>query len=170
MRARCGAGPCEHAAAAAAIAEGERHSVGPRLVLHQALQELAAGQRDAGIATMKRAAEAGDERAMANYALLTGEIAWARRATVTAPMLVTGWRALGKLALAAHPDEAREAFAHALVLEPGSCANRYNLALADLALDRAADALPLLDACATDGPLRAPIGTALREAHRRLGR
>ena len=158
----------DHAGAQAAIAEGQQHASGPRLILHQALAELAAGDRVAGIATMRRAAEAGDERAMANYALLANDVAWARQATVAAPRLVTGWRALGKLTLAQHPDEARAAFDRALALEPGSCTNRYNLALADLALDRAGEALALLDACAGDAQLGAQVRGAIAEAHRRL--
>ncbi len=160
----------EPEASEAAIAEGLKHSSAPRLLLHEALAQLQRGEREAGIATMRRAAEAGEPTAMANLSLLVTDLTWARKATATAPMSVHVWRTLGKLALPTRPDEAREAFRRALALEPESCTNRYNLALAELAMDQPAVALPLLEACVHDVSLGDKVGAALDDAHRRLPR
>jgi Flp pilus assembly protein TadD len=107
---------------------------------------------------------------MANLALLVADLTWARKASATAPMSVHVWRTLGKLALPTRPDEAREAFRRALALEPESCTNRYNLALAELAMARPAAALPLLEPCVHDAALGDKVRSALDDAHRRLPR
>ncbi len=71
-------------------------------------------------------------------------------------MYPNGHRVLGKVLLAAHrPDEALAAWQRAYALEPGNLANRFNLALALLALHRAADARAHLEACLAD-PALAP--------------
>ena len=67
---------------------------------------------------MRRAAEAGEYRAMANLALLLHDdgkldeaLTWARRSVQRAPLYASGQRARGKIALAANrADEALAAF------------------------------------------------------------
>ncbi len=140
-------------AALAALEEGLARSNAPRLVMRKANMQLARGERGAGVATMRAAAEAGEPIAMANLALLLEEdgeraeaLEWARRADGI-PSAHTH-RVHGKIALAAGlPVEAITAFEDAHALEPTG-ENQYNLALALIASRRPNEALPLLMKCA----------------------
>jgi protein O-mannosyl-transferase len=145
-----------------AIAIGLEHSTSPRLQLHRALQLLRHGQREAGREQMRQAAEAGEAVAMTNLALLLYEdhdepaaLAWARKAVATKPYYAHGHRILGKIALMGYPEEARGAFARAHELQPSNLSNRYNLAIALVALRRYQEALPHLHACERDPTLAA---------------
>ncbi len=150
--------------AEAAVETGLTHTRSARLVMHEGLIVLKTGDRARGLALMRDAASGGDPRAMANLAVfllddgnLDDALAWARRATVASPTYVNGFRILGKVALAAgRLDEALAAFTHAYAWEPDQRANRFNLALALIALHRAAEARPHLEACATDLRFSAP--------------
>lgn len=141
-----------------AVMRGMHHASSKRLVLREALIILEHGDGKQGHALMKRAAEAGEERAMANYAVLllkdgnTAEaLIWARKATEVAPQYVNGQRIRGKVALAAGlAPEALAAFDSALALEPQNPVNHYNAALALIQLGRTAEARPHLEACAGD--------------------
>ena len=142
----------------------------PRLVMHQALLVLGR-DRARGLALMREAAERGDPTAASNYALLLLDEArlddalrWAR-AGAAARGNAHAHRSLGKVALAAaRVEEAHRAFERAYTLEPHSCANRINMALVLLELDRAADAIPHLEACVNDPALGAGAGGLLRRA------
>jgi len=124
--------------------------------------------RAAGLALMRQAAEAGEYRAMSNLALLlladhelVEALAWARKAVTLAPLYPAGQRALGKIALESQlPAEALVAFQHAYALEPNALANRFNLALALLALHRDGEARVHLEACLAD-PQLGPRARAL---------
>jgi Tfp pilus assembly protein PilF len=113
---------------------------------------------------------------MANLALarldagqLDDALRWARRAALVEPLVAHAHRTHGKVALAMHrDDEAFEAFARALALEP-SPSNHYNLGLALLALHRPAEALPHFEAGLADPQVARASADALAEAHRRLG-
>ncbi|MGE5181627.1 MAG: tetratricopeptide repeat protein [Acidobacteriota bacterium] len=150
-----------------AVAEGLSHSRDPHLVHREALFLIARGDRATGLLRLREAAEGKAPFAMSNLALMLSAdgkhdeaIDWARRATEVSPMYPNGHRVLGKVLLAAHrPDEALAAWQRAYALEPGNLANRFNLALALLALHRAADARPHLEACLADPAL----GTKARE-------
>ena len=141
-------------AAERALDEGLARSPTPRLVMRKANLQLSRGERGAGVATMRAAAEAQEPRAMANLALLlledgnlTEALAWARRADGI-PYAHTH-RVHGKVALAAGvPHEALDAFRAAHALAPRDPQNQYNLALALIAVGRPNEALPLLVACA----------------------
>jgi tetratricopeptide (TPR) repeat protein len=90
---------------------------------------------------------------------------WARRAVAASPAYAHGHQILGKIALAdGRNDEALAAFQQAMAFEPSN-PNRFNLALALLALHRDAEARPLLDACAAD-PELAPRVRAILSAPR----
>lgn len=140
------------------VSEGLKHSRSPRLLMRKALLLLDHGDRAEGVALMRQAAEGGEFRAMTNLALLlldAGQIdealAWARRGATGAPLYANGQRALGKVALQAQRlDEALTAFERAYTLEPGSLSNRFNLALALIALGRPEDAREHLEACLAD--------------------
>ena len=144
------------------LRQGARHSRSPRLLLRKALFVLRYGQRAAALEIMRQAAEAGDERAMTNLALLHLEdgrlaeaVTWSRRATEVAPLYVNGQRNRGKVALAARqPAEALDAFTRAYRLEPRKLDNRFNLALALIELGRLAEARPHLEACLDNPALR----------------
>jgi tetratricopeptide (TPR) repeat protein len=154
--------------AAAAVTEGLAHVRAPRLVMRQALVAIARGDRATGEALMREAA-AGEPRAMSNLALLrledgnpTEALALATRAAAALPLFAPAQRALGKIALAAqHPDQALPAFTRAVTLEPANLANRYNLALALIALRRGAEARPHLEACLADPGLGARARSAI---------
>jgi protein O-mannosyl-transferase len=131
-------------------------------------------ERAAALPVMRHAAEGGEPRAMANYALLELEdkhvdsaLAWARKASAAGPGMVHTRRTHGKVALDANlPDEALGEFRIAYEIEP-ACTNRYNLALALAQLHRTAEALPHLDACALDpalGPASRDLAAHLRAA------
>ena len=147
------------------------HSRLPRLLLHAALNELAEGHRDAGLALMTEAANRGEPRAMANLANLDADagrlpeaLMWARRATIAQPSYANGHRIRGKTArLAGERDESRHAFERAYVLEPGFAANRFNLALAYIDSGRVIDAKQLLSSVLGDpllgGQARAALAT-----------
>ncbi|MGN6104632.1 MAG: tetratricopeptide repeat protein, partial [Kofleriaceae bacterium] len=160
--------------AQAAVTRGLAHTQGPRLLLRQAILLADRGDRAGALPFLRRAAEGGEPRAMSNLALLELEggrldeaLAWARRGAAADPQLAHTQRTRGKVALAAHQlDEAYEAFRVALRLE-SAAPNRLNLALALLALDRAAEAIPLLEATAADPALGARARALLVEARRR---
>lgn len=143
------------------IAEGLTHSRAPRLIMRQALLVLEHGNPAEGLALMRRAAEGGEPRAMSNLALLLLEegkleeaLRWARRSVELAPHYVNGRRLLGKIALAAGQGaEALEAFSTVYGYEPKKPANRFNLALALIALRRNGEARSHLDACVADPQL-----------------
>jgi tetratricopeptide (TPR) repeat protein len=147
--------------AMAVVEEGLRHSQSPRLLQRQALILIEQGRRAEGVEMMRRAAEAGEYKAMSNLALLLEEdqqrdeaLVWARRAIKLAPSYAAGQRDFGKIVLAAgKPAEALPAFQRAYALEPKSLTNRFNLALALLALGRRAEARPHLEACLGDAKL-----------------
>ena len=148
----------DDARAEAIVATGLVHTQSPRLRYRQALLVLGHGDRDEAVALMRAAAVAGEPRAMASLALLLlddGKLAdarsWAERAVAAAPSYVNGQRALGKVVLAANdPARALTAFTVAYELEPHNLANRYNLALALVALHRPAEARAHLEACLAD--------------------
>ncbi len=162
----------EPAAAVAATERELRESTSPRLRHRYALLLAERGETDRALVEMRAAADGGDYRAMSDLALWlsdvgrsTDALAWARRATAAAPEYVNGQRLHGKIALAAHESaEALAAFEVAYALEPDNLANRFNLALALIALGRTADAKPHLDAAAAD-PALAP---RVREIERAL--
>jgi predicted Zn-dependent protease len=119
---------------------------------------------------LERAARGGEPRAMENLALLEldarhldAALGWAERAAAAAPLTASVQRAHGKVALAAgRADEAFAAFAAAYQLEPQNLGNRYNLALALIALHRPGEARPHLEACLGDPGLHDRAADALR--------
>ena len=146
--------------ALAVVAEGQREAPGPVLQLRQALLLREAGDTPGALAAMRAAAAGGQAKAMSNLALLelatdpTDALVWARRGAAADPLHAPAHRSHGKVALAAHqPAEALAAFTRAYELEPGYLGNRYNLALALIALDRGAEARPHLEACLGDPQL-----------------
>lgn len=155
----------------AVVDQALAHSRLPRLVLHAALNELAAGHRDAGLELMTEAADHGDPRAMANLANLDADagrlpeaLLWSRRATIALPSYANGHRIRGKAArLAGERDESRHAFERAYLLEPASAGNRFNLALAYIDGGRVVDAKKLLVSVIDDrvlgGQARAALAT-----------
>ncbi len=153
----------------AVVEQALTHSRLPRLVLHAALNELAAGHREAGIALMAEAANHGDPRAMANLANLDADagrlpdaLMWARRATIAQPSYANAHRIRGKAArLAGERDEARHAFERAYFLEPDAAANRFNLALAYIDTNRSIDARKLLESVVSDRNLGGQARAAL---------
>ena len=163
--------------AEAAVAEGLRHTSSPRLLHRQAMLLLERGDRAAGLPILRRAADAGDARAMANLALLDLEAgrldeatAWSRRGAERDPYLAHTRRIRGRVALTAgRLDEALAEFRAALGLE-ASAANRLNLALALLALRRPAEAIPYLEAAAGDPVYGAGARRLLDDARRQAGR
>ncbi|HSD88565.1 MAG TPA: tetratricopeptide repeat protein, partial [Kofleriaceae bacterium] len=140
------------------VSEGEKHSRSPRLLMRKALLVLDRGDRAEGMRLMQQAADGGEFRAMTNLALLLLEaneveraLGWARRGAAAAPLYANGQRALGKIALQAQrSEEALAAFERAYTLEPGVLSNRFNLALALIAVGRPGDARPHLEACVAD--------------------
>jgi tetratricopeptide (TPR) repeat protein len=159
--------------AEAAVAEGLQHTRSPRLVLRQAMLLLDRGDRAGALPLLRRSAEEGEPRAMANLAILELEagrlndaLAWARKGAERAPGLAHARRTRGRAALATdHLDEALAEFTAALRLEQ-SPANRLNLALALLALRRPAEAIRHLEAIAAD-PALGPRARQLLETARR---
>lgn len=151
-----------------AVLRGLHRTSSPRLVMREALIVLEHGERGHGEKLMRAAAQGGEPRAMANLAVLEladGQIAdalvWARKGAAASPLYANGQRIHGKVALAAHePAEALAAFQQALVLEPDSAANRFNLALALIDLGRRSEARPYLEASLKD-PGLAPRARAL---------
>lgn len=143
--------------AAQAVEVGLAYGTSGRLLLRRALLQMARGERDEGFASMQEAATAGDPLAMGNLAQLLLErgskaqaLEWGRKAAKYGPMVPHTRRSHGMTALAnAKPAEALEAFTLALALEP-SAMNRYNVAMALLALDRPREAIPLLEQCVLD--------------------
>lgn len=141
-------------AAWTAVEEGLARDRTPRLVMRKANMLIARGDRAAGVALMREAAEANEPRAMANLALLLDAdgkhaeaLDWARRADGI-PYAHTH-RVHGKLALAAGlASEALAAFRAAYELDRADANNQYNLALALIATGAPSDALPLLVQCA----------------------
>ncbi len=162
----------DSAAAFAATEHGLGETTSPRLRHRYALLLAERGEPVRALVEMRAAADGGDYRAMSDLALWLSNqggnaeaLAWARRATAAAPDYVNGQRLHGKIALAAHaPAEALAAFEVANGLEPDNLANRFNLALALLALGRTADAKVHLDAASAD-PALAP---RVREIERSL--
>ena len=152
-----------------ATLRGLTYTSSPRLLMHEGLVAMRAGDPARARDLMTRAAEAGEPRAMSNLAKLllddgrvTEALGWARRATLAAPAYVNGQRIHGKVALAAKlPDEALVAFERAYAYEPQNLANRYNLALALIDLHRPLEARPHLEACVNDPDLGARARAAL---------
>jgi tetratricopeptide (TPR) repeat protein len=150
-------------AALAATAEGLRVAPSPVLQLREALLLREVGDAAGALVAMRAAAEAGEPKAMSNLALLelaAGDVddalTWARRGAAAGPLRAQAQRTHGKVALAAHAqEEALAAFTRAYALEPAYLGNRFNLALALIALGRGAEARPHLDACASDPALGA---------------
>jgi hypothetical protein len=144
--------------AEAAVAEGLQHAPSPRLELRHALLLLSRSRRAEAMPILERAARGGEPRAMEDLALLELEdgrledaLVWAARAGAAAPLSASAQRAHGKVALAGgRAAEALAAFVAAYGLEPQNLANRYNLALALIALHRNAEARPHLEACLAD--------------------
>lgn len=144
-----------------AVTHGLRETRSPRMLLRKALFLQRAGRRDAALEAMREAAEAGEPRAQMNLGLLLldrgnlGEaLVWTRRGAEALPMHAAAHRAYGKVALAAKRTElALSEFERALALEPRSCANQYNLALALVGVGRGHDAKGYLDACRADPDL-----------------
>ncbi len=143
-----------------ALAAAERASElapSPELQQAEALLVLPS-DRARGVALMRRAAEGGSARAMTNLAVLwleegrTAEaLAWARRSAQTLPRYAQGHRIHGKAALAAGIHaEALTAFERAYEVEPLNATNRFNVALALIALHRPAEARAHLEACLAD--------------------
>jgi hypothetical protein len=148
--------------ALAVTREGLQHVDTPRLRLREALLVMQLGHRDEAIPLFRRAATAGDPRAMADLALLEVDdpakladaLDWARRAVRAAPTSAHAHRTHGKVALASdHPDEAYEAFLRAYALEPTNLQNRFNLGLVLIKLGRRTEAEPHLQACLADPAL-----------------
>ncbi len=143
--------------AAQAVDVGLAFGTDGRLLLRRALLQLKHGELDEGFATMGQAADAGEARAMGNYAQLLLDrgrkneaLEWGRKAARYGPMLPQARRSHGMAALATgHAAEALESFALTLALEP-SALNRYNLSLALLTVGRANEAVPLLEQCVLD--------------------
>lgn len=152
-----------------AVAEGLQHTRSPRLELRQAILLLSQGRRAEAMPILERAARGGEPRAMEDLALLELDaghldtaLDWAVRAAAAAPLTASVQRAHGKVALAAgRADEALAAFAAAYGLEPQNLGNRYNLALALIALHRPGEARPHLEACLADGELHDRAAAAL---------
>jgi hypothetical protein len=121
--------------AEAVVEEGLLQTNEPRLLLRKGLLLLQRNGGNEGAALVEKAAQAGEYRAMANFALLRLQVGriddalmWARRAVATAPLYAAGQRALGKVALAANlPQEALTAFEAAYRLEPQRPENRVNV-------------------------------------------
>jgi tetratricopeptide (TPR) repeat protein len=155
--------------AEAAVAEGLARAPSPRLELRHALLLLSRGQRAEAMAALERAARGGEPRAMENLALvlldagrLEDALMWARRAAAAAPFIASAQRAHGKVALAAgRAEEALAAFVAARGLEPQNLGNRYNLALALIALHRGGEARPHLEVCLADPTLHDRAAAAL---------
>jgi hypothetical protein len=172
------------ALAATVVDEGLAHVDSRRLLLRKALLLVNSGHRAEAMPLFLRAAQAGEPKAMANLALLeladaekpgaspsllADALDWARRGAAAAPTSAHAHRTHGKVALAAqHPDEALAAFTSAYELEPQNLGNRFNLALALLALHRPGEAIPHLEACAADPELAARASAALDDARRQL--
>ena len=144
------------AAAMLATSRGLKLSRAPRLLLRKALILIEHGYRRDGLRAMRDAAEAGEARAMSNLALLLLEVGqnneaieWSRRGAVAMPMYAPAMRALGRVALATgNTAEALTAFTRTFALEPRSCTNRYNLALAQIASGITTEARELIRDCA----------------------
>jgi hypothetical protein len=140
------------------LREGLRRHRSPRMLLRRALLVVRGGSRRDAIAAMRVAAVAGEPRAMLNLALLLVDVgnteealAWATRSTELLPMHAPAHRALGKAALAARlPELALRAYEAALRFEPRRPANKLNLAIALVALERPDEARPYLEACLAD--------------------
>ncbi len=169
--------------AAQAVEVGLAHGTSGRLLLRRALLQMGRGERDEGFVTMQEAAEAGDPLAMGNLAQLMLErgpkgsgrgpeidqaLEWGRKAAKYGPMVPHTRRSHGMAALATgHPAEALEAFTMALALEP-SAMNRYNTAMALLALDRPREAIPLFEQCVLDPRIGAMARGQLAAARTRV--
>jgi tetratricopeptide (TPR) repeat protein len=130
----------------------------PRLVLRKALLLVAQRRRPEAIELLKTIATPAYPRAIADLAFLLDKedrkaeaLYWARQVGRVAPRYAIGQRMHGKIALAqGHADEALGAFERALELDPRDPANRYNLGLALLAVNRPAEADGQFAACNTD--------------------
>ncbi len=157
------------------VHEGLAHVKHPRLQMRQALLLVQGGDRVAGIAAMREAAEGGEGRAMSNLALLLlddhdtqNALVWAKRGTDAMPMYGPAYMTYGKVALAAQrPQDALVAFRHAFELAPDDCTNRYNLALAELEAKDLAAAREHAQSCVADPRLGRRVQALLDELARR---
>jgi tetratricopeptide (TPR) repeat protein len=143
------------------VSHGLRNSRSPRVLLRKALFLLQAGKRKEGLVAMRAAAVAGEPRAQLDLALLLLDDRqldeawlWAQRSAASLPMHAPARRALGKVALQTSRHQlALTEFELALELEPKNPTNHFNLALALITLDRAAEARPFLEASRRDPAL-----------------
>jgi tetratricopeptide (TPR) repeat protein len=157
--------------AEAAVAEGLQHAPSPRLQLRQAMLLIARGRHAEAMPIMELAARGGEPRAMEDYALLLLEAGrideaqgWAARAALAAPFSASAQRAHGKVALAqGRAAEALAAFTAAYRLQPQKLSNRFNLALALIALHRNTEARPHLEASLADPSLHDRAAAALSQ-------
>lgn len=167
--------------AEAAVAEGLAQVGTPRgharLLLRQAMLRLERGDRAGGLPILRRAAEGGEPRAMANLALVELEagrtveaLAWARRGAEADPTLAHTRRAHGRAALASGRYEEALAEFRAAYTREASAGNRINVALALIALERPAEAVPLLEAALADREHGARARMLLEDARRRAER
>lgn len=136
----------------------------PRLLLHEALFVLERGdpqtRRDKGISIMRRSAELGEPRAMANLArlLLTDgkneeALEWARRAVAVSPVYAKGFQTLGEVAsTVGRTDEAIGAYRKALALAPDA-RTRFQLATVLVRVGEFPEARALLVTCLGDPEL-----------------
>ena len=157
--------------ALAATRQGLTHIDSPRLRLREAILVMQLGDRAAAIPLFRRAAVAGDPRAMADLALLEADdpttladaLDWARRGARVALTSAHAQRTHGKVALATgNNDEALDAFTRAYALEPTNLQNRFNLGLVLVQLGRRPEAIPHLQACLADPALATRAGQLLR--------
>ncbi len=156
-------------AALAAVDRGLAYVRSPELTSRRALVLLQRGDEAGSREWMLRAAEEGNAIAMANVALMLDEtgdpqaaLEWARRSVARAPLYANGYRALGKVALGLRRhDESYAAFARAYQLEPVNPVNRFNLALALIALGRIDEARLHLHAVASEPRLAARVADEL---------
>lgn len=152
-----------HDAAERALATALAHSSSPKLLMRQALMLNRSGDTASALATMQRAAEAGEPLAMSNLAvLLDGQGKhveandWAKRAVARLPLYVNGWRVLGRVTIASgDAKNALPPFQRALALDPTDLVNEYNVGIALTALGRYEEARPHLLKCLRD-PLLGP--------------
>jgi len=140
------------------IRKGLAQTRSPRMLLRKALLLVRGGSKKDAIVAMRQAADAGEPRAMMNVALLLVDagkteeaLEWAKKSVQLLPMHAPAHRALGKVALFAKlPDLALGAFEAALRYEPRNPANKYNLALALVALARLDEARAYLNGILAD--------------------
>ncbi|MDB4963024.1 MAG: Transrane and repeat-containing protein 3 [Myxococcales bacterium] len=154
--------------AADAVARGRERAPSARLLMHEALLVLRT-DRPRGMELMRQASDAGEPKAMINYAVLLADqrqswpgLQLVRRAVVQLPLDANAHRIHGKLALILRGrEEALAAFERAYALEPMNLVNRVNLGLALIELKRPAEARVHLEAALADPRLAASARSLL---------